>query len=358
LLIITTGFAVSSQNAILLLTPGNGTMNVTTDELIMIHTTKEAAFDSTGQLTILQSNSTVFESISFNSNKIIDLNSTRIIIDPQHDFQIGEQYSIQFKSNSSAGCVSITDSSDWHFRVGTKLEETILYSKNTKTDYRLLIMLPNGYRKETNQKYPVIYITDGGLFNRNQYAQIADAVSLKIIPEVIVVGIGYPRQYGIKDIRQFRDRDMCRDSNTHFAEFINDELIPNINKQYRTKPSTNTLMGNSCGGIFTTSMFFRYKPNQTNSFKNFIAVAQILNFQAEFNEFKQRITELPVNFYLSIGDQDLPNRIEAFNTLVKRLEGCTYPGFRFEHRIIEGAPHGEVSSTPSFKEALRLFLGN
>ncbi len=219
-------------------------------------------------------------------------------------------------------------------------------------------MLPNGYIKNTNRNYPVVYITDGGLFNRNQYAQIADAVALKSIPEVIVVGIAYPRQYGISDIRQFRSRDMCGDTNVHFAKFIDKELIPYINKQYRTNPSENTFMGNSCGAIFTTSMFFRYKPDQTNSFKNFIAVAQILDFQKEFDEFNRITTQLPVNFYLSIGEQDLPNHMDAFKSLVNRLESRKYPGFRFEHRIIKGAPHGEVSSTPSFKEALRLFLGS
>jgi hypothetical protein len=44
--------------------------------------------------------------------------------------------------------------------------------------------------------------------------------------------------------------------------------------------------------------------------------------------------------------------------LADPLESRSYPGLNLEYRFLEGLPHGEVSSSPAFKEALELFLGN
>lgn len=338
-----------------MLTPENGARNVTDNELIMIHATPDAAFDSTGELTIFESNGRVFKKIAFNSSDVVDLSRTRAIIDPRKKFKIGSQYAIQFKSNNSSKNVALK-STDWQFQVGVQLEEQIYSSKMAKTDYRLLIMLPKAYRQGNQKTFPVVYVTDGGFFNRNQYAQIADAMAKGSIPDVIVVGIAYPKVHGINAVRKFRARDMCGGAHGHFSEFLSKELLPYINKNYRTRPEENTLMGNSCGGTFAAAVFFERVESEEALFKNYISIAPDYTLSEQEKKFNRRFSQFPVNFYLSIGDRDLPDRIAGFNSLSSVLAGIKDKNFRFEKRVIQGAVHGEVSSTPGFKEALTLLL--
>ncbi len=119
-----------------------------------------------------------------------------------------------------------------------------------KENRQIIIHLPDDY--DTSRKmYPVLYLLDGGS------SSVLEAVSAmnklrgdKFIPEMIVVAIS----------NTDRDRDMMPLSTKQytvpvagaeqFLSFIGDELIPHIEKKYRTNQQ-RILCGKSLSGLFT-----------------------------------------------------------------------------------------------------------
>ncbi|MEP6748282.1 MAG: alpha/beta hydrolase-fold protein, partial [Bacteroidota bacterium] len=128
-----------------------------------------------------------------------------------------------------------------------------LYSEVLKEGRRLEIVLPANYDPSSAEKYDVLYITDGE-WNTRIVSNIRQFLNIQFIPENIIVSI--PNVYP-NDANQ-RGRDFTP---THtdgmpesggadkFLSFIKTELLPYINKRYKTN-SENTLYGSSLGGIF------------------------------------------------------------------------------------------------------------
>jgi hypothetical protein len=75
------------------------------------------------------------------------------------------------------------------------------------------------------------------------------------------------------------------------------------------------------------------------------------------DEQSAAIDDLPLNVFLAIGLEDKEERIRGVQQLIDRLESRSYPGLNLEYRFLEGVSHGEIASSPAFKEALELFLG-
>jgi predicted alpha/beta superfamily hydrolase len=173
---------------------------------------------------------------------------------------------------------------------------------------------------------------------------------------VIVVGLAYPKDNTINDVRANRGRDLMKKPG-NFLDFIQNEVIPYIDSAYRTDPSNRTLMGNSAGGYFSVWTLLQYRENKDFPFSNLIAVAPPPYYLPLEDEQAAAISDLPLNVFLAVGMADKEAFISGVQQLVKRLENHAYPGLNLEYRFLEGLPHGEVSSSPAFKEALELFLG-
>jgi predicted alpha/beta superfamily hydrolase len=345
---------ISNTGGIAMLCPENHAIEVTTDELIKIYFKEPPVYDPDGYITIYNQDGTVFEKINLSSAQMIDQKSTRIMFDPENDFEIGETYYIVFDEKPFGENNAIVHPTDWTFTVGVQLiEKNMSYGD---TDFRLLIRLPKGYDPQGPEKYPVIYLTDGGFFNSSQYAKIGQAAVEGRIQEVIVVGLAYPEDNTIDDVRANRVRDLMKRPGD-FLDFIQDEVIPYIDGAYRTDPSNRTLMGNSAGGYFAVWTLLQYRESKNFPFTNVISVAPPRLLSMMEDEQAAAISDLPLNVFLAVGLEDKEERVWGVQQLIDRLESRSYPGLNLEYRFLEGLPHGEVSSSPAFKEALELFLG-
>lgn len=124
----------------------------------------------------------------------------------------------------------------------------ILHSKILNEDRTLLVNLPRGY-DETTIRYPVLYILYGGQVE----GYFADAVhnvcrlnEASRIPDMIIVGV--------KNVDRYRD---CLPINRNgepggadkFLKFFQEELIPFVNRSYRTK-DFRILLGPQAGAAF------------------------------------------------------------------------------------------------------------
>ena len=135
-------------------------------------------------------------------------------------------------------------------------------SKILNEDRPYWISLPDSYDNQVYapQKYPVIYLLDGDtLFHclNGIYHELKDYSSIPI-PDCIIVGI--PNTNRVRDLQithsmmgldphyqknQFKE---CGGGKT-FLRFLEEELIPEIESNYRTMPY-RILVGYSRGGSF------------------------------------------------------------------------------------------------------------
>jgi predicted alpha/beta superfamily hydrolase len=134
-----------------------------------------------------------------------------------------------------------------------------IYSDILQEQRTLRVFVPDTWKPGSEEKYEVIYLTDGEWvsevfpfiykFNRNE----------NYIPQLILVAI--PNTY-IDKVNQ-RDRDFLpvhvndnaiSGGADKFLSFLKNELIPYINKTYPSN-GTNSLYGHSYGGLFSMYAF-------------------------------------------------------------------------------------------------------
>ena len=116
------------------------------------------------------------------------------------------------------------------------------------------VWTPTAYQ-QGNNSFPVLYMPDGGI--KEDFPHIANTLSKlienKSIPPIILVGIENTKRgrdlTGFSDIK--KDAEYCpiTDGAKNFRAFISDELIPTINKKYRTTDKKG-IIGESLAGLF------------------------------------------------------------------------------------------------------------
>ena len=118
------------------------------------------------------------------------------------------------------------------------------------------ILIPASYKKYELKKYPVTYILDGNFLLHSTSGMIEYMSKTGQIPEMIVVYVSNtnrtrdftPSKTNIN--YEGEDDVSLKDSGggKYFLKFLNKELIPYIDNNYRTN-AFNTLIGRSFGGL-------------------------------------------------------------------------------------------------------------
>ena len=122
--------------------------------------------------------------------------------------------------------------------------------------FHIFIMLPDGYEQSGDKEYPTIYLLDGGslfplLSAYYRYLNFGDE-----IPDSIIVGISYGSdnfENGNFRATDYTARSSERDywgGAEKFQRFLSDELLPFIERAYRSSPDRRVIFGQSIGGQF------------------------------------------------------------------------------------------------------------
>jgi len=127
--------------------------------------------------------------------------------------------------------------------------------------------------KQSNDSLPVLYMPDGGI--KEDFPHIASTIAKLIenknISPIILVGIENTERgrdlTGLSEV--VGDAKYCpiTDGSKNFRAFISEELVPEINRKYRTK-NKKGIIGESLAGLFVMETFF-LKPK---SFDFYIAM--------------------------------------------------------------------------------------
>jgi predicted alpha/beta superfamily hydrolase len=226
-----------------------------------------------------------------------------------------------------------------------KVTDTI-FSNKLNEDREIIIGLPPSYDKHPNQKFPILVLLDGDfLFDPFQGA-LSYGNYWDDLPEVIIVGI-------TQNKNNERETDCMVDETTglpsekgeSFFEFIGMELLPYIQKNFRTAPFK------MIAGLDTTAGFlnlYLYKDNPV--FDAYISMSPELPNTMEEN-IPQRLAAIqkPLFYYHSSADGDVKkmrNRIIALDEVAKKINKETV-NYRFDD--FKGASHYSLvlNSIPS-----------
>ena len=233
------------------------------------------------------------------------------------------------------------------------IKSTVLNEERT-----VVVQLPKSYQAEPNKVYPVIYRLDGAVNIPLASAVIERLQNDNRAPEVIIVAIENTN----------RLRDMYPTVNkepqgpvgegggaTAFLAFFEQELIPLVNKNYRTH-DYKVIAGASAGGVFALYAL-QAKPEL---FQAHIAYSPAVwwNYGAMVKSTKSFIAKtkgLNNYVYTNIGEEAGIMR-ERYDELQQSLQSSEVRGLRFFNDAFDGTSHGLTSAAGAFNAYYNLFL--
>jgi len=271
----------------------------------------------------------------------------------------------------SASCTknsATSDSSNQKFNEVTLFgtEKRSLHSNIVNEDFEINISFPYSYHKG-DETYPVLYCLDA---NRS-FGLVSNVVNIlnipnKEIPEILVVGIGYPIK-GMEDWGAWRHRDLTPTSNPEadkeweaflsqysgrddivaksggahkFLQFIYDELIPFIESNYRVSSTDRALMGYSLGGLFTLYTVFHHPELFQRYFAGSPAIGWDNWILSKYeNEYASTHKDLPVRLFISAEDMESETMVEGMKNIPAQLQSRSYPSLELETHIFENETH-------------------
>lgn len=222
-------------------------------------------------------------------------------------------------------------------------EQRTLTSTKIGQRYELLVSLPADYAK-SDQSYPVLYVLDGWHFPLMAFMQNNIGVSKRMEP-VIIVNVSHG---GTSDTvlrgRDFTPTRTPRYANSGgaaaFLDFLEQELIPFVDRTWRTKPTDRGILGHSLGGLFAI-----YALEQRPAlFQRIVAASPSLEWDSRLlltaAADRLRKVPAPVRLDLSVGDEE--NGIASVTAFAKILDELKPAGLDYRFTVYRGENHNSV----------------
>jgi predicted alpha/beta superfamily hydrolase len=216
-------------------------------------------------------------------------------------------------------------------------------------DYQLAVWLPPSYASSTAQ-YPVVYVLDAPMTFGLAAQGTMISIFGDVLPEVIVVGVGFPLQSAYEGWPRSRDYAPVpipdEEGSGHaaaFVECLRTELLPFIDQTYRTNVADRTLWGHSIGGALALHLLLENR----GLFQRLIATSPgvVVQGQAmlDHTSWPPPGSQLSARLFVSVGsvDDEFRPHIEAFNADLRERD---YQGLQFESAVLPG--YGHIGAAP------------
>lgn len=233
-------------------------------------------------------------------------------------------------------------------------EELTLQSTVLSEARRIIVRLPRHYAREATERYPVVYKLDGtnGLTHYDQTIGILH--SLDLMPEVIVVAI--PNSRGMRN-RDLTPPTLHQDGGEdgqqgtgemgggdRFLEFIRAELVPHIEKNFRTT-TERILAGHSRGALLVLHSLI----STPDLFAGRFLFSAPLTRDGgrplvEARQFLQGRTALRTFLYFNWGGAENQGMQRSYDGMVALLKSESPDGLRW---IVERAAGADHQATPT-----------
>ncbi len=211
-------------------------------------------------------------------------------------------------------------------------------SKVLEESRTLQIHLPNNY-KASSQQYPVLYLLDGRMHFQHASSAVDYLSQIGIIPEMIVVAIT-----NVDRTRDFTPTHVPERPTSGGAEkfinFIETELVPFIEKNYKASPY-RILMGHSLGGVFTAYSLCT-KPEL---FNGYIAISPSLKYNngSMVKLAGEKLSDSynsSKSFYMTVGDE--PKYFEAIDNFSMHMTTLASNSIAFKYEKMPAENHATI----------------
>jgi predicted alpha/beta superfamily hydrolase len=225
-----------------------------------------------------------------------------------------------------------------------------LHSDVLNEDRVILVRLPQGY-DQGKDVFPVLYLTDGPAHINEIGSTIDFLVGNDRMPPLIVVGIANTDR--TRDLTPTRSAEKAPDGTVmfpssggadRFLDFIQTELMPEIEKRYRVA-RYRIFAGHSLGGLLAIHIL----STRPDMFQAYIAVSPSLQWdnQGELHEAQKFLAahpELDKTLFFSLGNEgEKPNPMgDGFEQLQKTLTARVPKGFHWNSARYPDEDHGST----------------
>lgn len=223
---------------------------------------------------------------------------------------------------------------------------------------RINAYLPANYSENT-ERYPVLYLLDGGI--KEDFHHITGIVQVSvangIMRPIIVIGIENTvrRRDMTGPTESAEDKKIAPQvgESASFRKFIKDELVPRIERDFRGN-GERTLLGESLAGLFVVETFFE----ETALFHRYISVSPSLWWNNGFllGQAEKRLKTLPAQgktLYLTVGGVD--DNTKDTDQLAATLRSTAPSGLAWNYELLPIESHGTMLHAGALK-ALRTFF--
>lgn len=208
-------------------------------------------------------------------------------------------------------------------------EKFVIHSGILNEERVCLLSLPDSYNDSTNidKQYPILILLDGSTHFKTASGIVhfmgSDKNRNHFMPETIIVAIenvDRERDFTVTKLKTKRPNRMGGGRN--FLNFIQQELIPYIDKNYRTEPF-RTLVGHSLGGLLTLNSYM----DKNSLFDAYISMDPSIWWDQEMmNDKVDSISSISLNkkLYIATANQGETNyernkkRHDSLYALIKK----------------------------------------
>lgn len=203
-------------------------------------------------------------------------------------------------------------------------------SSKLQEDREVTILLPASYDKDSKKNYPLLVLLDGEYLLDPFQGALNFGTYWDEIPEVIIVAINQN-----KNAQRYSDTEVNPanglpiEKGSEFFEFIAQEVLPSLEKEYRISP-LKIIAGHDVTAGFINFFLYKEKP----LFNAFISLSPELSNGMEI-QIPERLKAIPepIFYYVSTGNGDLKKmqkRIIALDTAVKSIAKPTL-NYKFDN---------------------------
>ena len=230
-----------------------------------------------------------------------------------------------------------------------KINSRILGEERT-----ILVRVPLNYER-SGERLPVVYMLDA---HPPQNAMMSGIIEQQawsgVMPEMILVGIQNTNR--LRDLTPTKAPEReGSGGGDKFLQFIETEVIPLVEKNYRTQPY-RIFAGHSLGGLFVVYSFVA-RPDLFNAY---VAASPFLQWDNNFvikraeDVFKQN-KAWNKRMFAALGDE--PEYENGFNSFQELLKKSKPKDFDYEFQQYKNENHGSVVLPAYYAGLRKIFAG-
>lgn len=229
-------------------------------------------------------------------------------------------------------------------------ERVTIQSEILGEERTILVSPPDNY-SQNQQKYPVLYMTDGDTHLTHTRGTVDFLARNGLMPQVIIVGVTNTDR--TRDLTPTRANTVLDDGTVRenptsggapqFLRFFEQELFPYIESHYRTQPY-RVFTGHSFGGLFALNAAF----TRPDLFQAVLAVSPSLGWDDDLPLRQARSLgnphgETSMTLFVAMADEEegdpTPTRLDR---LEQALQSASIDGFDWSVLRMPDENHGSV----------------